>query len=383
MKKSQDNNRPHRFKRFLKGLIIVFGISILLILLMEFFLRIFYPQNLSGRKIVGDSFSNENDLIGIRYSPGSKWIFSHPEYNVIYEINEYGFRDKKHHLIPKPEGAIRILLLGDSFTFGQGVSYEQTWPVLVESWLGTNGNSQIDIVKAGLQGLDTRSEYILMKRLLDFFDCDIVVIVFLINDLYTNSFQGIDDIEYTSLATTSGKIVSRDNNNFQHKETQRIFIRNEQRPVFHSLNFVRRLAISNEYLYCKLYLLSIRGEYLIFPLKGIPKKKLKITELLFKKIASYCHSLDKKLIVLSLPQQFQYLYLKNSLNVPRIDVNFYDSHFYDIAVQNDFIWIITLDDFNNINTDKKLFYRFDGHLSQEGSKVVAEVFIKDILPLFH
>ncbi|MFC2161908.1 SGNH/GDSL hydrolase family protein, partial [Acidobacteriota bacterium] len=366
----------------LKGSIIVFGMSILLILLMESFLRIFYPQNLKGRKIIGASFSNENDLIGLKYSPGSKWEFSHPEYKVIYEINEYGFRDKKHHPIPKPEGITRILLLGDSFTFGQGVSYEQTWPVLIESWLESNGNSHIDIVKAASQGLDTRSEYILMKRLVDFFDCNIVVIVFLINDLYTNSFQGIDDTDFASLATTSGRIVLRDYN-IQDKETQQSFIRNKQRSIFHSLNLAKRLAISNDNLFCKLYLLSIRAEYLTFPLEEIPKKNLKITESLFNKIASYCHSIDKKLIVLSLPQQFQYLYLKNSLNIPHIDVNFYDSHFYDIAVQNDFIWINTLDHFNNLNTDEKLFYRLDGHFSPEGSKVVAEIFMKNILPLVH
>lgn len=223
-----------------------------------------------------------------------------------------------------------------------------------------------------------------MKRLIDSFDCDIVVIVFLINDLYTNSCEGIDEIKCTSLiGTNSGKDVYTKNNNSRLKKFQRIFIRNKRRNTFHLLTFAKRLAISNEYIYCKRWLMSAREKYFTFPLVKIPKEKLKITELLFKKMASYCHSLNKQLIVFSLPQQFQYLYVKNSMNVPNIDVNFYDSYFYNIAEQNDFIWIKILDDFSNTNTDKKLFYRLDGHLTPEGSKVVADIFIKDVQPLLN
>jgi hypothetical protein len=45
-----------------------------------------------------------------------------------------------------------MLLLGDSFTFGQAVDYDQTWPVLVERELDRRG-PQVDRVKAGVQAV--------------------------------------------------------------------------------------------------------------------------------------------------------------------------------------------------------------------------------------
>jgi len=92
----KDNKKSQIKKRFLEGLGII-GITVILILLMEGILSLFFPQNLRGEKVIGDTFFNRDKVLGSSYTPGSRWHFSHPEYNVEYMINKDGFRDRRKH----------------------------------------------------------------------------------------------------------------------------------------------------------------------------------------------------------------------------------------------------------------------------------------------
>ena len=379
----KDGKYLSRLKSSLIDGFLIIGITSALILFCEAFLRFFYPQNLVGSRITGETFSNSDEIFGVRFTPGARWRFAHPEYNVEYEINKQGFRDKKKHLVPKPKDTLRVLLIGDSFTFGLGVDYDQIWPVIVEKRFIKSGNNSIDLVKAGIIGMDTRSEFFLIKDILEKYDSDFVVVGFLINDLYTNTLFGITEkinSDGNNEADARALDIENESENSWIKTKKQIFIRNDRISNFHLLTLAKRLAIESEYLYCKLYLHSARGEYLTFPLAAGPLEKLRITEVLLKEIARYCHSLGKKLIVVSIPQQFQVLYSKLLINHPNIDVSFYDNYFFNIAKQNNFIWITTLDEFVKSKSGEKLFYRLDGHLTSEGNKIVADVFVEKIFP---
>jgi len=374
--RKKDNKKPQIKKRLFEVLGVI-GITAIMILLMEGILSLFFPQNLRGEKVIGDSFFNRDKVLGASYTPGSRWRFSHPEYKVEYTINKDGFRDRKKHPVPKPEATLRVLLVGDSFTFGQAVGYDQIWPVLVERQLKEKGYDQIDLVKAGIQGLDTRSEFLLIQRLLKKYDCDVVVVGFLINDLYTNSLYGIDDLEEMSNGTNDN--VKEQSKESWTRSVKKVFMKHDQKQNFHLLTFAKRLALSSDELYCKLYMASAnRGEWFNMPLSETSKQQVEVTEILFNKIAEYCRSLNKKLIVFSIPQQFQVLYNSESQD---IDVSRYDKHFAKFAAKNGFDWVASLGAFKEQRFDEDLFYRHDGHLNRKGNEVAAEIFIQKILPL--
>jgi hypothetical protein len=145
-----------RFRRWFRDATIIAGITLALLLALEGILRRFHPQRLVPTSIDGARLAEADDSLGMRYVPGSRFQVRDAEYSVEYAINEHGLRDARSHPVPKPPGTTRVLLLGDSFTFGQGVNYHDTWAAVAERRLEEMGREDIHLVKAGIQGADTR-----------------------------------------------------------------------------------------------------------------------------------------------------------------------------------------------------------------------------------
>lgn len=355
--------------RFARDTGIVLSVSFGLLVGLELFCRLFAPQSLTGKSIHGVHFSERDPLLGMRYVPGAVWQFRHPEYRVVYAINGEGFRDATVRSQRKPPGVTRVLLLGDSFTFGRGVDYEQAWPVLSERELEREGLG-VDLVKAGMEGADTRSELILMRRLIGRYDADAVVVGFLINDLYSN-------VPYT----TGSEAGASPQELVQAQRS--VFHLSSAVHDFHLLTMARRLAIATDAGYIGLYLAApSRGDYLRIPLSGIPRRQLEITDTLLSQMAAFCQSLGKPLVVFSMPQQFQVMYTRKGRSVSGIDVRFYDRHFARLAAASGFEWVPALDAL--VQAEKAsghdMFYRLDGHFTPAGNAVAAEVFLDQVVP---
>ncbi len=119
----------------------------------------------------------------------SRW-FSH----LSYQINSLGLRGPE---VPKDKPGLRILALGNSCTFGWGVSFEKCWTELLESQLneGIAGDS-IGVVNAGVPGYSSYQGKIHLQKLL-YLKPDIVLIIFGWND-HWRAGRDISDAEQNS-----------------------------------------------------------------------------------------------------------------------------------------------------------------------------------------
>jgi lysophospholipase L1-like esterase len=102
-----------------------------------------------------------------------------------YRRNERGLRDRDYGA--KPDGTRRILMLGDSFTYGSGVRDEEAvFPRLVEKELqGSFHLADVDdfeVLNGGLPGSLTKAWVRLWNRVGEDFDPDVVLIVFFLRD---------------------------------------------------------------------------------------------------------------------------------------------------------------------------------------------------------
>ena len=139
--------------------------------------------------------------VGTRFHPGQTrqilaagGVFMHSA-----EINDLGFRGQLPDRELDGEGGLRVVCLGDSFTFGWGVEDGETYPVQLEANLkdllaartasqgSTSGPRRsvrsAEVLNVGLPGYNTWQEHRLYEKLVRPMAPDVVVLGWYLNDL--------------------------------------------------------------------------------------------------------------------------------------------------------------------------------------------------------
>jgi lysophospholipase L1-like esterase len=98
-------------------------------------------------------------------------------------INSFGLRSPEV-AVPKPAGTVRMLLLGDSFTFGLRVRDDETFGRQLEARLrGRFGSSAVEVVSAGVLSYCPLLEYLQYRHHLHVLEPDLVVLNFDMSDV--------------------------------------------------------------------------------------------------------------------------------------------------------------------------------------------------------
>jgi lysophospholipase L1-like esterase len=128
-------------------------------------------------------FYVSDPVLGQRLTPGySGWFAGVP-----VRINNLGFRDSRDYALGKTAGTFRILVFGDSVTFGHGAIYETTYPYLLEGRLKAwRPDVRWEVWNLGVPGYNTSQELAYLQEVGDRYDPDLVIIGFYENDLIDN-----------------------------------------------------------------------------------------------------------------------------------------------------------------------------------------------------
>lgn len=133
------------------------------------------------------------------HKPGfrGKDRFGHP-----IRINSRGLRDQEH-AVPKPPKTFRILALGDSVTFGDGVRGEETFSEELERRLSARLSAEgrsAEVLNAGVRGYNTLQQYLLLQETGEEHEPDLVLVGFVLNDAEPIAKQaGLIDPKYGAL----------------------------------------------------------------------------------------------------------------------------------------------------------------------------------------
>lgn len=99
------------------------------------------------------------------------------------EISSQGLRDQEYALGRQPN-TTRVLVLGDSVTFGFGVLAEESFPERLEQRLNDLGDGgRYEVINAGVIGYNTIQERVRLQQVGLQFQPDVVVLTFVVNDL--------------------------------------------------------------------------------------------------------------------------------------------------------------------------------------------------------
>lgn len=128
-------------------------------------------------------FYLSDPVLGQRLSPGYQGWFA----GVPVQINALGFRDTREYSLAKPPGTFRILVLGDSVTFGHGALSDTTYPYLLEQRLKRwRPDVGWQVWNLGVPGYATSQELAYLQRVAPQYQPDLVIVGFFENDLSGN-----------------------------------------------------------------------------------------------------------------------------------------------------------------------------------------------------
>jgi lysophospholipase L1-like esterase len=99
------------------------------------------------------------------------------------ETNALGFRDLDRPAAP-PNGAIRIVVLGDSFTFGQGVAFDEVYTQILERELsGEFAPRRVEVINFGVQGFTVEDAVGVYLDIARHLDPDVALLAIVADDL--------------------------------------------------------------------------------------------------------------------------------------------------------------------------------------------------------
>jgi len=165
-----------KIKKFVKVLIIEFAIFVtfFLILIIGIELHYWYKFKL---------LLPPNDIKNYTWGHKVRW-------------NKLGFRDKNYDLKPLENG-FRIIVLGDSLTWGVGLSEEQRYSNLLERFLKKKyPNKNIEVLNFGICGGPTIQEAGNLKKYYKLLKPNLIIVGFCLNDPQPRAHNYSKEREY-------------------------------------------------------------------------------------------------------------------------------------------------------------------------------------------
>lgn len=184
-------------------LLLITGGTLAGLVLAEIALVLFYPQKVMVTRAPVNFFAQYDPELGWINRKGASGSLNPPDERLPPTkilINAEGFRGREVQL-PKPKGAKRILVLGDSNAFGYGVNEEERFSNLLEQRL-----AGYEIVNLGVFGYGTDQEAILLEREGLRFSPDLVILAYIPGDLTDNICSIYSGISKPHCSLENGRI---------------------------------------------------------------------------------------------------------------------------------------------------------------------------------
>ncbi len=135
----------------------------------------------------GFTFFTHHPRLGWDLVPGAEDRLKTPEMDVEIRITEQGLRS--HRLFtPEPEaGTKRIVVLGDSFSFGHGVEVEEAWPARLESLLSEKLGQPVEVANLSVTGYGTDQQLLRFEERGLALKPDAVVLGLFVGNIFRNA----------------------------------------------------------------------------------------------------------------------------------------------------------------------------------------------------
>jgi lysophospholipase L1-like esterase len=178
---------PRRLPSFLLGAAVVAGTLVILAPAAELIVRVARPQPLPSQEfiqgfVLQDMYVSD-ERSGYRLAPEFSGRIERGAAVTEFSTNSLGMRGPE----PGPKAAARVLALGDSYTFGWGVSQGEEWiRVAADEVNRTLGRDAVEGWNGGVNGYGTEGAIGALERVAPALQPDVVLLGFFANDFTDN-----------------------------------------------------------------------------------------------------------------------------------------------------------------------------------------------------
>jgi len=158
-------------------------------------------------------------VIGYRFIPHLKARVRHEGGGYLVRTNNLGFRQNTDALPRATPGKKRVLVFGDSYTAGDGVSNGHRYTDLIEQEL-----DNVEVLNFGLPGSGTDQQYLGYLEYGKNLDADLLVIAPMVENIVRNPVS-----HRLTMSSTNGKLVRRAKP-YYHLEGERLILNHSPVP---------------------------------------------------------------------------------------------------------------------------------------------------------
>ena len=183
-----------RLRNGLVNLGLVVASVVVFLVIAEGYFAVFNPQLQSPSPPQIQHRENEfvfyqyNEVLGWKNKPNAEGFLTMPDSKTYIRINSKGLRDREYEY-KKPNEIKRIVVLGDSFTWGYGVEDKERYSEILEDDL-----EDCQVINMGVTGYGTDQELLTFKTEGVKYSPDLVIVAFQIgSDIVNNA----NVIQYT------------------------------------------------------------------------------------------------------------------------------------------------------------------------------------------
>jgi len=360
--------------------------------------------------------------IALIFPPHSQEEFVSTDFHYKVVCNSVGIRDDREVNIPKNEDIYRIVVLGDSYTYGWGVDIEDTWVRQLETLIKVNGK-KVEILNLGKPGGDPLSYLQLAETAIPLLEPDLVLLALLQGDdllatcgafhankqeniiftllhcFYPNITQKVERYFVQKyLIKQSEQIPPLSNSAEKNQESARnsakeilAQLNEKEKERFNKLDNQIRSAFLDGLI--NPFLISVAIKYpdiTVKPLEDSSNPAIAPCIENLKRILREIDMISKRsgaqIVLISVPQGFyvnrhawenmkrlQFEVLPEMLTSHQID-----EHYILAGQQIHLPCIVITDEFRSRKEDPDLFFPIDGHPTPQGHRLLAEALARQL-----
>ncbi len=148
---------------------------------------------------MGRNLFEHHPVLGYRFVPGLRARVRHEGGGYLVRCNHLGFRCEHEAQRSPPPGQRRVLLFGDSYTAGEGVSNRFRFGDLLEQRLGA-----LQVLNFGLPGSGTDQQYLTFREYAAGLEADVLLLCPMVENIRRNL-----DTHRLTQGATDGRLVLR------------------------------------------------------------------------------------------------------------------------------------------------------------------------------